>query len=600
MQLIGDGWKKSDIFLALALSLAAFAVFWISPVRQVTDSTYAMVVSQGLINHQSIQLDRFNFTIHPPHLYEYYVANGDEYQLEQRNGHLYYFFPSGGAVLSVPFVGVMNVFGISAVFPDGTYNRDGEVLIQGLLSALLMGLLTGVLFLTSRLLLPVKWSLLAALGTAFGSQIWSTTSRGMWSDTWGVLLLGFALFLVLGEETRKLRLHPILLATLLAWAYFCRPTYSIAVIGLGIYMFFAHRRKFSLFALTGFAWAVAFIIYAWVNFRKPLPSYYLMHLRFTVFWQSLTGNLFSPGRGLFVYVPVLLFVAYLLVRFWIYVAYKRLAYVALFAIGAHLFVVGAFVHWWGGDCYGPRLTASLTPWFFLLAVLAIRAMLDWRETNSRRLTLANWKIPLAAGSLLLAFSVFANGSGAFTQDVVRWNEWVRAAAPNEGTRIWDWRYPQFLAGFKPPPPAKEFPLLLVPSIIDFTRPESDPFLWYGWSGAEQNFRWTSENEASLVFSVNAAGPLQMTISAAPFLAGIDLTRQRVTILLNDTQVADFEMTGSQVEARSIMLPAGILKRENILRFKLPDATAPSSVSQNMDTRLLGVAVHSIEFEPGKN
>src|SRR5260370_5042590 len=119
-----------------------------------------MVDSKGRKNQKSNQFDLFNFTIPPPHLYEYYVANGDEYQIEQRNGHLYYFFPSGGAVLSVPFVGVMNVFGISAVFPDGTYNRDGEVLIQGLLSALLMGLLTGVLFLTSRLLLPVKCNLI--------------------------------------------------------------------------------------------------------------------------------------------------------------------------------------------------------------------------------------------------------------------------------------------------------------------------------------------------------------------------------------------------------------------------------------------------------
>ncbi len=600
MQLIGDGWKKSDIFLALALSAAAFAVFWISPVRQVTDSTYAMVVSQGLIDNQSFQLDRFNFTVQPPHLYEYYVANGDEYQIEQRNGHLYYFFPSGGAVLSVPFVGLMNVFGNSAVFPDGTYNRDGEVLIQGLLSALLMGLLTGVLFLTARLLLPFSWSLLAALGTAFGSQIWSTTSRGLWSDTWGVLLLGFALLFVLGAEAKKIRIHPVVLASLLAWAYFCRPTYSIAVIGLGLYMFIAHRRKFVLFALTGFAWAVAFVVYAWVHFGKPLPSYYLIQLRFTVFWQSLTGNLFSPGRGLFVYVPVLLFVAYLLARFWVYVPYKRLAFVALFAIVAHLFVVGAFVHWWGGDCYGPRLTASLTPWFFLLAVLAIKAMLDWCEGNTSRLTVANWKIPLAVGSVLLAFSVFANGSGAIARDTVRWNEWVSAAAPNEGSRIWDWRYPQFLAGFRPPPPAKEFPLLSAPSIIDFTRPESEPYIWYGWSGPEPDFRWTSEKEASLVFSVNTAGPLQMTISAAPFMAGSVVTRQRVTILLNDKEVADFEMANSQFEGRTIVLPAGILKKQNILRFKLPDATAPSSVSQNTDSRLLGIAVHSIEFQSGKN
>jgi len=258
--------------------------------------------------------------------------------------------------------------------------------------------------------------------------------------------------------------------------------------------------------------------------------------------------------------------------------------------------VGAFVHWWGGDCYGPRLTASLVPWFFLLGILSIKAMLDWRDANTGRLSVGNWTFPLLVGGVLLAFSVFANGNGAIALGTARWNEWVKAAAPNEGSRIWDWHYPQFLAGFKPPPPAKEFPLLSAPSIIDFTRPESEPYIWYGWSGPEPDFRWTSEKEASLVFSVNTAGPLQMTISAAPFMAGSVVTRQRVTILLNDTQVADFEMTNSQFEGRAIILPAGILKRQNILRFKLPDATAPSSVSQNMDSRLLGIAVHSIEFQ----
>src|SRR5882724_3904892 len=96
-----------DICIAALISALSTAAFWLSPVRQVTDSNYSMVVSQGLIDTGSLALDQYNFPRNSPHLMDSYISNGDDYRVEQRNGRLYYFFPPGSPVLSLPFVKLM-------------------------------------------------------------------------------------------------------------------------------------------------------------------------------------------------------------------------------------------------------------------------------------------------------------------------------------------------------------------------------------------------------------------------------------------------------------------------------------------------------------
>jgi hypothetical protein len=556
-----------------------------------------MLVSQGLINTGSIALDQFAFRRNPPRVRDSYISNGDDYCVEQRNGRLYYYFPPGSPVLSLPFVKLMNVFGISAVDADGSYNKKNEILIEGILAAILMGGLTGLFFISARFVLPLSWSLLVALATAFGTQIWSTTSRALWSDTWGMLLLGAALLLLFGHAANRLRLHPVALATLLSWSYFCRPTYSVAVVGISLYIVFYYRRGFTAYALTGAAWLAGFAAYSWVHFSKLLPSYYLSRLQFTVFWVSLTGNLVSPGRGLLVYSPVLLFVLYLLVRFRKPISFRPLVALAAFVITAHLFVVGAFVHWWGGASYGPRLTASLVPWFFLLAVIGLRALLDWRTQNRDQISFTNWTLPVLLGAVLLGFSLFAHGRGAISRETFDWNNWVQNGAPYQAARIWEWRYPQFMAGLISPPMTGAYPPIEPGMTIDFSKPESDAFAWYGWSGPEYDFRWSNGREAAIVFSVHQEGPFSMRVTAAPFLYESVLKAQRVIVLLNDKMVGQFEMREPLAKPYVVTLPSEFLKDHNVLRFKLPDATVPIwTTESNRDERALGIAIKTVTFE----
>ena len=435
---------RADLATGALIFLSTTLLFVGSQVHQMADSKYSLLLSQNILRHGSFMLDNYAWPRQAPQTQIGYNSYGEIYQLEVVNGHLYYFFPPGSSLLSLPYVALLNACGISANNADGTYNYRGEVIIQASLAAVLMAGLAAIFFYTSRLLLPRRWSVLVALGGALGTQVWSTASRALWSDTWGIFLLGLVVLQLLADATERAPLKPVWLATLLAWLYFVRPTYAIPICAITIYLLIYKRTHFARYTLTGAAWGALFVLYSLYHFGQPLPHYYsATRLRFTSFSTAFAGNLISPSRGLLVFVPVLLFVVYLLLRFAREQTHTRLVVLALSLTLAHLFVVAGFDPWYGGHSYGPRYTTGLVPWFVLLAILGLRAMLNWREFHPATGSLG-WRAQLMCGAMLLCLSVLINARGAMSHATWRWN--VRPAnVDTHPERIWDWRDPQFLA-----------------------------------------------------------------------------------------------------------------------------------------------------------
>src|SRR6266487_314664 len=95
--------------LSLAILIVMFAVFWISPVKQVTDSAYSMLLTQSLIEHRTFSLDRYSIPRLEPTPRGYYVQDGNIYQLELIGDHIYYHLPPGSSVLSLPYVAIAKV-----------------------------------------------------------------------------------------------------------------------------------------------------------------------------------------------------------------------------------------------------------------------------------------------------------------------------------------------------------------------------------------------------------------------------------------------------------------------------------------------------------
>jgi hypothetical protein len=367
-----------------------------------------------------------------------YRANGYPYQIELSHGKVLYAYPAGTSMLSLPFVALMNLVGVSAHTSNGEYNEAGEQTIEGTLAPLLMAILAVVFLRTALLLLPFSWSIVLALGGTFGTQIWSTASRVLWSHTWQILLLSIVVYLLLADEERQTRGRPILLATLLSWTYFVRPTSSIPIMAISAYVLIFRSGEFTALAITGAAWMSGFVVYSWQLWGRPLPNYYMFHLSPRHLLLGIAGNLISPSRGLFIYVPSTVFVLWLIAHYRHELLHRRLAVLAFAVIATHTFVVSGDPNWWGGHCYGARLTIDTIPWFFLLAVLGCKCLLNEQSTRVKHFALGLGLLTLLIGSAI-------NGRGAISSSA---NDWVNGPPEDvdqDPARVWDWSHPQFLS-----------------------------------------------------------------------------------------------------------------------------------------------------------
>jgi len=561
-------------------------VLWFSPVHQVSDSDFSMLVSQSLLEQGSFKLDRY-FVPRPPAIArDGYVAVG-AYQLELVNDHVYYYFPHATSVLSLPYVAVARLFGVK---PKDDASTHGEMEIQTSLAALLMAVVAVVFFITGRLLLDRLWSCVVALGGVFASQVWSTASRGLWSHTWNLLLVSLIAYLLMRAETGRHRIQPILLGTLSAWAYFVRPTSSIVIIAITIYLVLYYRSASASFIATLSVWAASFVAYSLHNFGQVLPSYFATsRLDFSVLRTSLPGNLISPSRGMLIYLPWILFTGYLLIRYRRLLKLRGLIGLSLIIVIAEFLVISAFTNWWGGSSYGPRLTIDLLPWLVLLTIPGLAVMLQERKEKS-----VWWTAELAAGALLLTFSVFIHARGATSQSTLSWNVYPKNERDLEA-KMWDWREPQFLAGLIRPAPPTRYASISGDTLIDVTRPESEKYLWLGWGRPEGDFRWTDGRESMVVFALKEIRQIELTMNVAPFILPGRVQEQQLQIELNGRQLDIFRLNQLAYEEIVVTLPSSALKAENTLTFRLPNAVSPESLRLSIDQRQLGLSVKSMRF-----
>jgi len=419
--------------VAVAVVFAAcLAIFLTAPVKQAgADSRYSMLLSENLLRHRQFALERYGLPI-------------SDYRLINVDGHRYYAFPPGTSVLSLPYVGLMHLRGRSVVHADGTYDLDLEAAREMHLSALLMAAFAVVVFATSRLLLPTGWSLAVAFTTAFGTQVLSTMSRAMWSDTWGVLLVGLAAFLLLRSAVRGRDVNVLLLATIESWAYVVRPTNFLLMLGSAAYLLLTRPRALWRFALVIAAWLAPFLALSWHQYGQLLPPYFRGgRLLFDNVPAALLGNLVSPSRGLLTCVPLTLAVALMLLRYRRTIRFRLVAGLGAFIIAGHMVVVAGFPHWWGGHCFGARLTASLVPWIAVLAILAIDA---FRGERAQGRPEAGRALVMTTAGVLTALSVAINVAGAYSHAPAAWNV-TPVNIDQAPQRLWSVRDAQALAPF---------------------------------------------------------------------------------------------------------------------------------------------------------
>jgi hypothetical protein len=428
------------------LFLVFLAILILSPVRQVSDASYSLLVSECLLRHGTFALDAYvrpplDPAVHPT------SADGElPYHLVEAKGHVYYRYPPGTPILSVPFVALSHLFGMSAVDPGGGYDSREERRMMFRLAALLMACLALVVYRTAGAVLSRRWSLVFTTAVLLTTQVWSTASRGLWSHTWAILLVSLAVLELVRHETLGRRLRPVLLASILSWAYFTRPTMAVGVAAVGVYLALRCRRALAPFAATVAGWLTMFVAASWWQFGRLLPPYYRpTKLGTPELWTGLAGNLVSPGRGLLVYLPHLLMVAYWLIRYRRRSALAPLAALGVSAAAGHLLVVASFPIWWGGECFGPRLMTDAVPWLTLPSLLAVEGWLQ--ASADRRSRGARFRLEAAAAVALTLAALAIHATGALSASTNSWN-WTPVSVDHDPSRVWDWGDAQFLAPFR--------------------------------------------------------------------------------------------------------------------------------------------------------
>jgi hypothetical protein len=428
----------ATIFVGIAV------IFLLSPIRQHSDSRVSILLSENLLHNRSFMLDEY--------LGEYKDGNDQAgsnleklpYQLEIIDDHIFYYYPPGSSILSVPLIGLANLLGFSSLEPDGRFDLDREREIGCTVAAILMAGFATLVYCLAITLLSNSWSVLISLATAFGTQVWSTASRALWSHDWMLIMLCLVVWHLLGAERSRWQVRPALLATLLALAYFTRPTSLLPLIAVGIYLLLQWRKTIFPFVATLAVWFCIFFAYSWYYFGTLLPSYFTEKgPQSHSFIEALLANLISPARGLLVFLPHLLFLGYLLVRYRRALRHRAMVLLSLAVCVLHWVGVSSFHPWWAGHAYGPRLMTDILPWIVVLTVLGVKAWQDVRKQECH-FSAVKFKIECIVGTVLLILAVSINGGGAFSKNANMWNAEPRNI-DRYPSRVWNWEDPQCFA-----------------------------------------------------------------------------------------------------------------------------------------------------------
>lgn len=119
---------------SVAVFMLALVVFVLSPVHQVSDASYSLLVSESLLRHGTFALDGFVETPLDPAIHPASTDGGLPYHLVKSGGHVYYAYPPGTSILSLPYVALSHLFGMSAVSWWWRASRSGgavRALVRG-------------------------------------------------------------------------------------------------------------------------------------------------------------------------------------------------------------------------------------------------------------------------------------------------------------------------------------------------------------------------------------------------------------------------------------------------------------------------------------
>jgi hypothetical protein len=453
--------RRQSVGPAVVLFIVVYFANALMPVSLQGDSRWTIPTALAMIHSRTADLRAFAPAVVSSGFYLMECVgpgNARQFPLQTLDqcagGRLYAFNPIAVPMLAAPFVlAYETAMRLGGPVLRSLSDRVGSparraflagdaaassAILEILISSFFVAGAVTVLFLATLELLPASSALIVALTFAFGTLLWSLVSRALWQHSPSVFLNAVVVWILLcGEYNRRISFAA---GFILALAFFVRPTNAVTVLVIGTYLLLRLRPK-AVWMLVGGLIPTACFVAMNLNMYGSILAPYFLPVRTNATSLSLhsdiglalISNLFSPARGLFVFMPFLLLL--LIPGVWRepmpdLLRKLRPWFCALVAI--QMLLVATHTDWWGGFSYGPRYLADILPYLMILW----SAALPWVGRDRLRQALL---------TVTLAMSLFIQFRGATSIKVHEWNS--SPVSVNADThRIWDWSDPPFLRG----------------------------------------------------------------------------------------------------------------------------------------------------------
>jgi hypothetical protein len=233
---------------------------------------------------------------------------------------------------------------------------------------------------------------------AFGTCVWSVTSRGLWQHGPALLFLTISIWLIGKQNLRA----TAWCAFFLSLAVVTRPTNAVLVAPLAAFVLWSRPRDRVAFLAAGLVPLALESVYAWVYWGSPFSLAQANPIPEAANFGGnplvgLAGLLVSPSRGLFVFSPV--FLVSLLALPGVVRRRREDPVPFCLAVGALalLLVDSKWTMWWGGHTFGYRLLIETLPALTVLLAIA------WENDKLRRPSVRAALFVLAAWSIVVNF-----------------------------------------------------------------------------------------------------------------------------------------------------------------------------------------------------
>ena len=307
-----------------------------------------------------------------------------------------------GVVSSYPILpGLLNVpaFVVARLAGADLYER--RIFLSHVTAALCAVLSVLFVYLVLERLLPTPTRALCfALVYAFGTEVWSMASRGLFQHGPALMFLSGGLYALLRRTLRA----DLAAGALLCLAILTRSTAVLLVVPVVVWAAIPAPRRLLGLAAGAAPPALLHAAYAYRYWGSPFS---LAQPVGTEGFngdalQGLAGLLVSPSRGLLVFSPVFLFAIPAAIRAFRPTGDPRAPLMRALSVGVVLTIAvySRWHSWWGGHSFGYRLLAELA------LPLTVLVAWDWeriRASSTARMLFAS----------AVALSIVVHALGAF-------------------------------------------------------------------------------------------------------------------------------------------------------------------------------------------